>query len=260
MAFSGDYHTHTVYSHGKGLIEHNVLFAIRRGLKEVAITDHGFGQLAFGVSRKDMPKMRAEIEKMRIKYPQIRVYLGIEADLVSKKGKIDLKESDKPWLDITVCGYHKFVLGMTPAFAWSNNLGMSGAKTIARNTDAYVNAIERNEIDILSHPGNFCRCDVREVARACKHFGTYFELNGKRIYLTDEELAAAAEEGCEFVCDSDAHHPKKVGIFDLPLERVKRVGIPMTQIANFDRLPDFRSNKGKHNPNERTDKAGTLKE
>lgn len=239
--FLGDYHTHTVYSHGKGLIEHNVLFALRRSLKEVAITDHGFGHMAFGVKRKKIPEMRREIEKLKIKYPQIKVYLGVEANIVSRSGKTDVRTEDKQRLDITLCGYHKFVAGMSPAFAWSNNLGFSGAKTVARNTEAYVKAIERNKIDILSHPGNFCKCDVREVARACKHFGTYFELNGKRVYLSDAEIAAAAEEGCEFICDSDAHTPKAVGVFAPQLEIIERVGIPTERIANYGRLPRFRS-------------------
>ncbi|WP_251548074.1 PHP domain-containing protein [Pumilibacter intestinalis] len=251
MAFLGDYHTHTVYSHGKGLIEHNVLFAVRRALKEVAIADHGFSHMAFGVKRRKLPQMRREIELLEIKYPQVRVYLGVEANIISRKGKTDVKSEDKPKLDITVCGYHKFVAGMSPAFAWSNNLGFSGAKTVARNTEAYVNAIERNEIDILSHPGNFCKCDVREVARACKHFGTYFELNGKRIFLSDDELAAAAQEGCEFICNSDAHTPKAVGMFAVPLERIERVGIPFSQIANYDRLPSFRSSTRKEGGKEK---------
>ena len=35
-----DYHTHTVFSHGKGSIEDNVLSARKLGLKAVAISDH----------------------------------------------------------------------------------------------------------------------------------------------------------------------------------------------------------------------------
>ena len=41
-----DYHTHTVFSHGKGTIEDNVKAAIDAGLKAVAISDHGPGHLS----------------------------------------------------------------------------------------------------------------------------------------------------------------------------------------------------------------------
>ena len=244
MAFLGDYHTHTVYSHGKGSIEDNVLVAARKGLKEIAISDHGFGHMAFGVRRCELPRMREQLNVLKQKYPQVKTYLSVESNILGRKGRIDVRESDKQWLDMVVCGYHKLVWGSETAYFWSNNLGLATAATIARNTEAYVKTIENNAIDILSHPGNGCKFDVREVARACRHFGTYFELNGKGIYLTDAQLAEAAEEGCEFVCDSDAHSPGRVGDFSLPLERIRRVGIPMSAIANYDRLPDFRSGRG----------------
>ncbi|WDC83585.1 PHP domain-containing protein [Caloramator sp. mosi_1] len=41
----GDYHTHTIYSHGKGTIEDNVKAAINKGLKEIVISDHGPGHM-----------------------------------------------------------------------------------------------------------------------------------------------------------------------------------------------------------------------
>ena len=196
MTLYGDYHTHTVYSHGKGSIEQNVLRAARKGLREIAVADHGFNHVTYGVRRKDMPHMRAQIEEMKVKYPSITVYLSVEANILDARGHIDVRPSDKPWLDIIVCGYHKLVYTSSFCAPFSyflpNNIGCSGAKTVARNTEAYVNALEKNEIDILSHPGNYCKCDIAEVARACKHFGTYFELNGKRIKITDNELAAAA--------------------------------------------------------------------
>ena len=55
MLLTGDYHTHTVYSHGKGTVLENAMQAKALGLKEIAITDHGFEQLAFGIKNKKMP-------------------------------------------------------------------------------------------------------------------------------------------------------------------------------------------------------------
>ena len=40
-----DWHTHTVYSHGKGTIEDNVKVAIEKNLTSIAITDHGPGHV-----------------------------------------------------------------------------------------------------------------------------------------------------------------------------------------------------------------------
>lgn len=244
-AFWGDYHTHTVYSHGKGSIEDNVRHAAQIGLKEIAITDHGFSHGVFGMRRKDLARMQVQIWSLKQKYPQVRVYLGTEANLLSRDGHIDVTKADKFKLQLTVCGYHKFVRTTHDWFRFflPNNLGLSTRKQIARNTDAYIKALAHNEIDILSHPGNYCLCDTRAVAQACKHFGTYFELNGKRIFLTDEMLAEAAAQGCEFVCDSDAHTPDRVGDFSVALARIERVGIPLSQIANYMRFPTFRSKK-----------------
>ncbi len=245
MAFWGDYHTHTVYSHGKGSIEDSVLKAAKLGLRELGITEHGFNHLCYNLRRGELARMRSQIEMLAQKYPQVKVYVGVEANILSPKGKIDVRGSDKPKLDITVCGYHKLVRAFPaqPQYFFPNNLGLSGAKTVARNTAAYLSALEKNEIDILSHPGNSCKCDVREVARACKYFGTYFELNGKRISLSDDELAAVAEEDCEFIASSDAHEPRRVGDFSLPVKRIEKLGIPLSRLANYERLPQFRSRK-----------------
>ena len=62
MNFFGDYHTHTIYSrkpyifynHAKGSIEDNIIEAKNVGLKELAISDHGFSHKYFGCSRKNL--------------------------------------------------------------------------------------------------------------------------------------------------------------------------------------------------------------
>ena len=55
---TGDYHTHTVFSHGKGTIRENVLHARQLGLKAIAITDHGPGHNEHGMKRESVPEMR----------------------------------------------------------------------------------------------------------------------------------------------------------------------------------------------------------
>ena len=70
-----DWHTHTVYSHGKGTIEENVIEARRKGLESIAITDHGPGHFGYGFRRKDVPKMRAEIDALNEKYDDIKIYI-----------------------------------------------------------------------------------------------------------------------------------------------------------------------------------------
>lgn len=253
MAFWADYHTHTVYSHGKGTIEENVLRAVRLGLKEIGITDHGFRHMTYNVRRMDFKWMRDEIELIKKKYPMINVYLGLETNLSSRHGKADILPTDMPKLDIVICGYHKFVLpdkfSDFPTFFLPNfilgNTEKNTKRMIKRNTDAYLKLLEKYDIDILSHPNYGIKADAVEVAKACKHFGTYFELNGKRVSLTDEELEKIAATDVEFICDSDAHSVNRVGDFSVPVAAIERVGIPYSQVANWDRLPIFRSRKNK---------------
>ena len=154
-----------------------------------------------------------------------------------------------PGLDLLICGYHKFVLPdklsdffkfFLPNFVFGNT-DKNSKKTIARNTDAYIKLLESYDVDIVSHINYGIRADAVEVARACKHFGTYVELNGKRISMTDEDLAKIAAEDVEFICDSDAHSVGRVGDFSVPVACIERVGIPYSQIANWERLPRFRS-------------------
>ena len=102
----GDYHTHTIYSHGKGTIEQNVLEAIKHGLKSIAITDHGFGQPFAGITPAKFEKMKLEVKELREKYPNINILLGVEANIIRKDGTIDLTDEQEKEMDIILAGYH----------------------------------------------------------------------------------------------------------------------------------------------------------
>ena len=153
MLLFGDYHTHTKFSrnhHGKSTIEENVKVAVQKGLKEIGITEHGFNHIFFGVRRKNIKKMRAEIDRLSKIYP-IKIYLGIEANLISSDGDIDLTEEEQTWFDYVVMGYHTF--GKPKSFkeyrnffkpnarAWRKNAYT--AEIIEANTNAYIKAIQK---------------------------------------------------------------------------------------------------------------------
>ena len=114
MSFFGDYHTHTIYSrrpyifwhHAKGTIEQNILAAKEMGLKEIAITDHGFNHKYFGCSRKNLKTTKEEILRLSQKH-NIKVYFGVESNFISQDGTIDVIDSDREYLDIILCGFHR---------------------------------------------------------------------------------------------------------------------------------------------------------
>ena len=108
MLLYGDYHTHTIFSHGKGRVEDNVRTAKEMGLVQIAITDHGLKHIAFGLKKRKMPKYTQEIKEAREKY-LFDVLKGVEANIISIDGQIDMTDEEMEQFDIILCGYHKFI-------------------------------------------------------------------------------------------------------------------------------------------------------
>ena len=246
MKFLGDYHTHTIYSHALGTIEHNVQQAVKKGLRQIAITDHGFRHMAFNVRRFDFKYMKKDIQNIKDKY-DIDIFLGLETNLQSNSGTIDIKDEDIENLDIILCGYHKLIFPSSPkaffSFYIANQLPRHKKSDLRRgkNTEAYIKAINRYPIDIVVHPKYGIEIDVVELAKECKRLGVYMELNGKRISMTEEEVLAAAQTGVGFIADSDAHKPERVGDLSIPMQWIDKLKLKSEQIVNLDKIPAFRS-------------------
>ena len=96
MNLTVDYHTHTIYSHGKGTILENALSAKNLGLKEIAITDHGYAHHAFGIKQKKLPEMK-KLCKEAQEITGVKVLLGVEANILGISGKTDMKIEDYEW-------------------------------------------------------------------------------------------------------------------------------------------------------------------
>lgn len=240
LNLQGDFHTHTKYSDGKGTIEQNIQNAAKSGLKAVAITDHGLKRIARGLSRKNFEKIRKEISDLSDKY-KIKVLFGVEANIVSSKGLLDLKEDDFKLFDIVLCGYHVGVYpnGLKDAFWMAKNFFYRGSK--ASNTKVYIKAIEKNKIDIITHLNSKIRVNCKEVAKAAFDSNTLIELNGKRIDFTHEEFLEMYSTGVNFIINSDAHSPKRVGEISVAENFLKGLDISLDRIVNLGTIPTFKN-------------------
>lgn len=240
-----DHHTHTVYSHGKGTIEDNVREAAIKGLKSIAITDHGPGHLTYGITRKEIPQMRADIDALREKYPSVKVLLGVEANTIRRKPYLDITPEEGKAFDIVLAGYHFGILGAgmvtnymnTRAGMFDSEYSKLKVKNTAMIVDAlYYNEDEGNHISILTHPGDKGPFDIQEIARACQDTGTLIEINDKHRHLSVEEIEIAAVFDVNFVISSDAHIAKKVGSFEGPFRRALEAGLDPARIVNLEKI------------------------
>lgn len=253
MILFGDYHTHTRYSrhgHGKGTVLENASVALDKGLKQIAITDHGFNHRFYGVRRKDIAQVKEDILNSK-EVTGIDILLGVEANLISTDGSIDIEEQDFEFLDLLLMGYHKMVkmesLKDQKDLFLANLLGSPFAPSkerLSRNTTAFLKALDKYPIDVITHLNYGFPTDTLAVARMAKEKGTLIELNGKRINFTDQELEIMAEEGVKFIVNSDAHSPKRVGECNNAMNTIFRLGLPLSQVVNIDKLPKFLPKRG----------------
>ncbi len=250
MILTADYHTHTPYSHGKNTVEENVARAKEVGLKEIAITDHGFSHIVYGLRKKEVRSYKAECKEAEEKYG-VRVLVGIEANIRGTSGKSDLTEKDYEDFDIYLCGNHVFIYYETLrdwlTYGYGNMflnsvLRKTTKKQIERNTKAYINAIKNNPLDAITHLNYLCPANALEVAKCATDYGTYLELDAKKEHLTDEELTEIVQKtSVRFIVNSDAHSAARVGDTALVEEQLKRINFPMDRIDNIDgRFPAFR--------------------
>lgn len=247
----GDYHTHTIYSsgfkkrgtHAKGTIEENVAEAFAKGLETIVISEHGPGHYLYGLRTENLPIMRNEIDRLREIYEPrgLRILLGLEANLVGLDGELDVDESKIMKLDILLMGYHygatpgslRDALGLyvTPQLAKLFAGTMEGS--VERMTEAYIKAMERYPINIITHPGSKAKVDIVEVAKKAAQKGTALEISSKHDELSVKSLELIKEIPVMLYLNSDAHEPSRVGDVEKGIKKAQESGIDLNRIVNI---------------------------
>lgn len=244
MKFRGDYHTHSRHSDGRQTVEDIIEAAEQKGLKEVAITDHGPLAAVIGVKNADTYlEIREEIDNFtRGKNISCNVLLGAEANIRDLNGELDLPGRIIKQLDFLIAGLHPYTLPTSiddGIKIWVQNslrhFGKAQAeKAVNANTKASVEAILSNpRLKILSHPGLFFKVDVEEVARACIKADVLFEINCGHNHPGISDIMKAEKLGVNFIVNSDSHFKDTVGKLEYGQYIIDKLEIDDDRVFNM---------------------------
>lgn len=245
MKINRDYHVHSILprtKHAKSSIEEIVLEAIDKGLKEIAISNHGLSHVRYGFRKEHISQLKAEIENLNKKYPQIKILFGVEANILSLTGETDIGKEILENCDVILCGYHLFVrykrftdfLNFVILNWLAKNFGFRKEKQRKINTQAIVEAMNKNKMDLLTHPGRKLIYDIEEIAKAASRNNVLLEINNNCNSLSVEEIKLCEKYDVKYMINSDSHIKDTVGSFEFGLKRAMDAGLNLEKIVNLE--------------------------
>ena len=198
----GVFHVHTRYSDGENSLEQVVLFCREAGFEYVGISDHS--QSAFyagGLKEDDLKRQLAEITILQQKYPELKIFCGVESDIRSD-GSLDYADELLQQLDFVIASIH-------------SGLNMSAPKM----TERLLKALSHPRVTMLGHPTGRLLLgrdgyplDLEAVLQAARQNNVIIELNASpaRLDLDWRHLKRAREMGLLVSINPDAHRLEEI--------------------------------------------------
>jgi len=225
--------------------------AIERGLTEIGFADHlplvAQWDPQLTMAEKDLPEYVESVLKLRERYPQIAIRLGIEADYLEGR-----EDDTRALLDRYEWDY---VLGSVHMI---NQWEFDDSRTVelweTQNIDAvyrnYYRLLRRSAesglFDIIAHcdlvkkfghrPQANMREEIEQTAQVFQACGVAIEINTSGRHKPAREMYPSpwiqeifARREIPLVISSDAHAPEEVGRdFDLAIESARAAGFRET--------------------------------
>ena len=224
MQFAADLHVHTVSSgHAYSTLEEYIQQAKKIGLPAFAMTDHG-------------PAMPGgphyyHFANLRLVPPTIdgiRIYRGVEANIIDADGRIDLTEADLKWggLEVVIVALH-------PRCGYEDQ----GER---KNTDVLIKALQNRHINIIAHPGNpKYPINIEAIVAEAKQRRVLIELNNSSAFSRpgSEQLCLqiaqeVKKQGWQVALGTDSHLSLMLGNFDNSLELIRQAELTEENIVN----------------------------
>jgi DNA polymerase (family 10) len=193
----GCFHNHTTRSDGAATLEEMVLGARARGWEYIGISDHSKSAFyAQGLKEPTLADQEREIRALQEKYPEIRIFWGIESDILAD-GSLDY---DPEWLarfDFVVASIHsRFQMDRTTM------------------TERILQAVRNPATTMLGHlTGRILlgrkgyALEVEKIIRECAERGVAIEINAHpaRLDIDWRWGKLLRETGCFVSVNPDAH-------------------------------------------------------
>jgi putative hydrolase len=233
MALNGDCHTHSDWSDGGSPPREMAEAARALGHEWIALTDHSPRlTVANGLSASRLEAQLELVASLNAELAPFRILTGIEVDIL-EDGSLDQREDLLARLDVVVASVH-------------SQLRMPAGPMTAR----MVAAIRNPHVDVLGHctgrllGGRGRRpesvFDPGAVFGACREQDVAVEINCRpeRMDPPDRLLGLAAEAGCRFAIDTDAHAPGQLDWLGNGTVRAEKFGIPAERVINTRRADE----------------------
>jgi putative hydrolase len=225
-ALRGDCHTHSDWSDGGSPPEEMAGAARDLGHEWIALTDHSPRlTVASGLSAERLRAQLQLISELNVTLAPFRILTGIEVDIL-EDGSLDQHEDLLAQLDVVVASVH-------------SKLRMPAGPM----TERMVTAVRNPHVDVLGHcTGRLLAgrgrpestFDADAVFGACREHDVAVEINCRpeRMDPPDRLLRLAADKGCLFAIDTDAHAPGQLDWLGNGTVRAEAFGIPPDRVIN----------------------------
>lgn len=228
----GDLHMHSTWSDGRHTIEAMALAAKALGLDYICITDHSQSlTVANGLDRKRLLKQLDEIAEVNAKNLGIRVFSGLEVDIL-EHGEIDMDDETLGRLDWVVGSVHQW---------------MKQPREVM--TQRVERAIRSGLIDAVGHPtGRLIGyrdgfdMDLDVIFEACAQSNVALEINAsdRRLDLDSGNVQRALERPeLRFVINTDAHSTRGLETMTYGVMNARRGWLTAERVINHLSVEDF---------------------
>jgi putative hydrolase len=226
-ALRGDCHTHSDWSDGGSPPREMAEASRLLGHEWIALTDHSPRlTVANGLSAERLEAQLELVGELNAELAPFRILTGIEVDIL-EDGSLDQRDDLLARLDVVVASVH-------------SQLRMPARPMTAR----MVAAVRNPHTDVLGHCtgrmlGGRARrpesaFDPEAVFGACREHGVAVEINCRpeRMDPPDPLLRLAADAGCLFAIDTDAHAPGQLDWLGNGTVRAEKAGLGPDRVIN----------------------------